>query len=103
MTARRPTKASKADEGPVLVAAASIIGNILQGVRTQNLEGQAAGLRAQAEHLLAVLREWQVAHSQLRIRSERQEQDIQRLRGEVARLRKELADSQVAAGAAARR
>ena len=102
MSTRRASKASEGSEGPVLVAAASIIGNILQGIRTQNLEAQAAGLHSQANHLLAVLREWQVAHSQLRIHSERQEQELQRLRGEVARLRKELADAQVTAAPTAR-
>jgi len=99
MAAKRSTGSN---EAPVFVAAASILGNILQGVRNQNLESEAAGLRAQASHLLAVLREWQAAHSQLTIRSERQEKEILRLRDEMAQLRKALAAAEAAATASAK-
>ncbi len=96
MAARRSTKT---DDGPVFVAAASILGNILQGVRTQNLENETKGLRAQVGHLLAVLREWQAAHSQLTIRSERQEKEIVRLRDEMAQLRRRLAAAEASVAA----
>ena len=96
MAARRSTKSN---DGPVFVAAASILGNILQGVRSQSLANEAAGLRAQTDHLLAVLREWQAAHSQLTIRAERQEKEILRLRDEAAQLRENLASAEAAAAA----
>ena len=99
MAARRSTKA---DAGPVFVAAASILANILQGVRNQNLENETAGMRTQVDHLLAVLREWQAAHSQLTIRAEGQEKEILRLRAEVARLRKKLAAAEAAAAASSK-
>lgn len=88
---------------PHLVAAGSLLGNLIQTSRNGQLSQANQTLQGQLEHFMDVLRQWQAAHQGLRATADRQrhqldEQEslIERLRNEVAQLTAKLAEAEAA-------
>ncbi len=79
------TEASDLAAGAATVTAvASILGNIWQASDRANLKNVAADFARQRDHLLGVLRNWQLAHMQLRAQLERRTSELERVRADLA-------------------
>ena len=82
---RLMAKASNGDETTVVVALGSILFNLAQAVRAQNLTTQANELLAQRDHLVAVVQRWNQAFQRERMQN-------RVLRRRIRRLEKQLVD-----------
>ena len=89
-------RSKAADDGTLVVALASVLGNIGQALRNQDLTTQASNIAKQRDHLMGLWRDLHAALQQERIRSTQLasrvrelEDQVQRSLDEANRLRQE--------------